>query len=97
MHVDDLASAALFLMQNYNEAQFVNVGVGHDISISDLATLTARVVGYSGQCVFDTTKPDGTPRKLMDSSRLTALGWHPKIDLEVGIRTTYDWFISRSD
>ena len=82
MHVADLASAAVFLMQHYNDAQFINVGIGHQISIADLAALIARVVGFRGRCVFDTAKPDGTPRKLMDSSRLMAIGWRPGIEFE---------------
>jgi GDP-L-fucose synthase len=93
MHVDDLASAAVFLMENYDEKQFVNVGTGEEISIADLATLVASVVEFPGKWTFDTSKPDGTPRKLMDISRLHALGWQHKIPLEAGIRSTYEFFI----
>ncbi len=92
MHVDDLASAAVFLMQNYDEKQFINVGVGEDISIADLAGLVASIIQFPGKWTFDTSKPDGTPRKLMDISRLDALGWHGKIPLETGIRSTYEFF-----
>jgi GDP-L-fucose synthase len=92
LHVDDLAHAAVFLMQNHDDAGILNVGVGEDITIADLAHLVARVVGYSGRVAFDTTKPDGTPRKLLDTSRLQAAGWRPRIGLEEGIRATYRWF-----
>jgi GDP-L-fucose synthase len=92
LHVDDLAHAAVFLMQNHDDGGIVNVGAGEDISIADLARLIARVVGYSGRVAFDTTKPDGTPRKLLDTSRLHAAGWTHRIGLEEGIRSTYQWF-----
>jgi GDP-L-fucose synthase len=98
MHVDDLADALYFLMKNYNEAGFINVGSGDEISILDLAQLVKKIVGYEGPIVHDTSKPDGTPRKLMDNSRLTALGWKSTINLEDGIRSVYaqlqnkDWF-----
>jgi GDP-L-fucose synthase len=93
LHVDDLADACVFLMQNYAGAQFVNIGWGRDIAIRDLAALVARVVGYDGRIEWDATKPDGTPRKLLDTSRLAALGWSPRIGLEKGIRTTYEWYV----
>ncbi len=86
MHVDDLADACYFLLQNYNEAGIVNVGWGEDVSIKELATIIAAEVGYTGALEFDTTKPDGTPRKLMDTTKLTNLGWKPSIKLEEGIR-----------
>jgi GDP-L-fucose synthase len=79
-------------MQNHDDGGIVNVGAGEDISIADLARLIARVVGYSGRVAFDTTKPDGTPRKLLDTSRLHAAGWTHRIGLEEGIRSTYQWF-----
>lgn len=98
MHVDDLADASVFLMHHYDEKDFINIGTGDEISILDLAHLIKKVVGYSGELVFDTSKPDGTPRKLMDNSRLSALGWKHSISLEEGIRSVYaglsdkDWF-----
>lgn len=93
MHVDDLADACLFLMQNYNGSQFVNIGTGKDITIAELAMLVKKIVGYEGKIVFDTTKPDGTPRKLLDSTYLHSLGWQHKIELEEGIRMTYQDFL----
>jgi GDP-L-fucose synthase len=92
LHVDDLAEACCFLMENYNDARIINAGSGQEISIHDLAELVKQVVGYSGQIFWDHSKPDGTPRKLMDSSRLFTLGWKPKIDLETGIRREYENF-----
>jgi GDP-L-fucose synthase len=92
LHVDDLARACLFLLENYDEAEPVNVGVGEDLSIRELAELVADVVGFRGELEFDTTKPDGTPRKLLDVSRLTALGWQPEIGLRDGLVQTYDWY-----
>ncbi len=96
LHVDDLASAAVFLMQNYDEKQFVNVGTGEDLSIADLAKLVASVVEFPGRWTFDTSKPDGTPRKLLDVSRLHSLGWRHRIPLEAGIRSTYEFFVGGS-
>jgi len=95
LRVDDLASAAVYLMERYDEPGIVNVGTGSDLSIADLARLVQRVTGFSGSLVFDTTKPDGTPRKLLDVSRLTGLGWRASISLEEGVRSTYEWFLSR--
>lgn len=89
MHVDDLASACLFLMENYNGENFINVGTGHELSIRELAELIKTIVNYSGSIVWDKSKPDGTPRKLMDSSILRALGWTPIIPLQEGLRTEY--------
>lgn len=89
MHVDDLATACLFLMEKHNEPGFLNVGTGVDLSIADLALLIGRVTGYTGKIVFDTTKPDGTMRKLMDVSRIHQLGWKHAIDLETGLRRVY--------
>jgi len=95
MHVDDLADAALFLMLNYDDAEIINVGVGSDLSVRELAELVCRVVGYNGSLVFDTSKPDGTPRKLLDLTRIAALGWQARIGLEDGIRQSYEWFLSQ--
>ena len=89
LHVDDLADACYFLLQNYNEQGLVNIGCGTDISIKELAVLIVAVVGYKGQLVFDTTKPDGTPRKLMDTSKINNLGWIAKISLKAGITSTF--------
>jgi len=93
LHVDDLATAAVFCLDRYDGYDHINCGAGNDISIADLAELIARVVGYRGKIVFDTTKPDGTPRKLLDSSRIVALGWRPAISLEDGIANTYRWYL----
>jgi GDP-L-fucose synthase len=93
MFVDDLADAVAFCLDNYDESAPINCGVGADISIAGLARLIAATVGFRGRLVFDATKPDGAPRKLMDSSRLASLGWRPRISLEVGVRTTYAWFL----
>lgn len=90
LHADDLASACLFLMENYNEQGIVNIGVGEDISILDLSILVKQIVDFEGEIVFDTTKPDGTPRKLMDVSKLTQLGWKASISLEEGIKKVYE-------
>lgn len=92
LHVDDLADAALFLMEHYEGEQPINVGVGEDISIGELASLVREIVGYAGDIVYDTTKPDGTPRKLLDVSRLHALGWQARIGLREGISATYIWY-----
>lgn len=92
---DDLARAGVFLMEHYSDEEPINVGYGSDVTIRELAELVGRVVGYDGSIEWDTTKPDGTPRKLLDSSRLFALGWKPRIDLETGVRLTYEDFLSR--
>jgi GDP-L-fucose synthase len=89
LHVDDLADACFFLLKNYDEELFVNVGTGEDLSIFDLAKLVQKVVGFNGKIVLDASKPDGTPRKLMDVSRINNMGWKAKIGLEDGIRTVY--------
>jgi GDP-L-fucose synthase len=86
LHTDDLADACYFLMQNYHEAEFINVGYGEDLSIKDLALLIKELVDYQGNLKFDASKPDGTPRKLMDNCKLRAMGWQPKIDLRTGIK-----------
>ncbi len=93
LHVDDLASACRFLLENYNSPEVVNVGCGEDVSIRELAEIIYRVVGFEGRLTFDTTKPDGTPRKLLDVSILKGLGWAPSIPLEDGIRRTYEWYL----
>ncbi|MFM6995330.1 MAG: GDP-L-fucose synthase family protein [Sediminibacterium sp.] len=90
MHVDDVADACYFLLQNYNEAGIVNIGWGEDVSIKELATLIATEVGYTGSLEFDATKPDGTPRKLMDTTKINQLGWRPTIQLKEGIRRTIE-------
>ncbi len=94
LHVDDLADACLFLMRGYDDERIINVGVGEDVSIAELAALVQRVVGFAGEIVLDASKPDGTPRKLLDVSRLHALGWRARIGLEDGIRETYQWFLA---
>lgn len=90
LHADDMAAACFFLMQHYNEAGLINIGVGEDISIADLALLIQGIVGYQGKLIFDTSKPDGTPRKLMDVNKLHTLGWKAQIGLEDGIRKVYN-------
>jgi GDP-L-fucose synthase len=94
LHVDDLAAASVFLLQNYNEPEIVNVGTGEDITIRELAETVSRITEYPGSLVFDTTKPDGTPRKLLDVTRLHNMGWHHKISLEQGVKDTYNWYIA---
>jgi GDP-L-fucose synthase len=93
LHVDDLADAAVFLMRHYDDERPINVGVGEDVSVRELAELVAEVVGYQGEIVFDPSKPDGTPRKLLDVSRLHRLGWRPAIGLREGLQQTYQWFL----
>jgi GDP-L-fucose synthase len=95
LYVDDLAKASLFLLENYDEPQTINVGVGHDIPIRDLAAIVAETVGYDGELVQDTTKPDGTPQKLLDVSRLNALGWSAETGLREGIAMTYEWYLNQ--
>ena len=92
LHVDDLADACVYLMQHYSDAAPVNVGTGMDLTIAELAALVARVVGYAGRIVYDTSKPDGTPRKQLDVTRLHALGWQASTPLEAGVRATYAWY-----
>lgn len=93
LHVDDLADACLFLMQNYRNRKFVNIGTGVDIAIADLAEMISKVVGFKGKIYFDTSKPDGTPRKLMDVSRINEMGWKASITLEEGIKSVYKDFL----
>ena len=95
LHADDLAGAALLLMREYDEAEIINVGGGEEVSILELARLAARVVGFNGAIDFDPSRPDGTPRKLLDVSRLSALGWKPRIGLEEGMRSVYRWYLTR--
>jgi GDP-L-fucose synthase len=95
LHVDDLADAIAFLMDRYDEHAPLNCGAGSDVTIRELAEIVARATDFRGTLIFDTSKPDGTPRKLMDSSRLAALGWQPKIGLEEGIREVYRWFVAQ--
>jgi GDP-L-fucose synthase len=92
LHVDDLAAACLFLMERYDSAGWINVGTGTELTIAELAATLARVTRFEGDIRFDKSKPDGTPRKLLDSSRITALGWTARIGLEEGLRSTYDWY-----
>jgi GDP-L-fucose synthase len=94
LHVADLARACLLLIAKYDDSIAINVGSGEEISILKLATLIAKVVGFSGEITFDTGRPNGTPRKLLDSTRITQLGWRPQVDLESGIASTYDWFLA---
>ncbi|MFC1942669.1 GDP-L-fucose synthase family protein [Chloroflexota bacterium] len=92
LYVDDLADALVYLMNNYDKPEIINIGVGDDISIKDMAILIAEIEGYTGEILFDTSKPDGAMRKLLDNSRLKGLKWEPKISLEEGITRTYQWF-----
>jgi len=94
LHVDDLADACFFLLENYDSPEFVNIGCGEDVSIRELAETVCEVLGFQGELVFDTTKPDGTPRKLLDMSKLNSLGWKPSIGLRDGIRDAYAWFLA---
>jgi len=93
LHVDDLADAVLFLMENYKDEAIINVGMGKDINIADLSTLIGEITDYKGSIVFDKTKPDGTPQKLLDISKIKNLGWTPKISLRDGLMSTYNWFV----
>ena len=96
LHVDDLADACVFLLQKYDSPEIINVGWGEDISIAELAELICDVVGFRGKLIWDTTKPDGTPRKLLDVSKLAGLGWRATISLREGIARTYDWFLKNA-
>jgi len=97
LHADDLAEACLFLMENYNESELVNIGTGEDVTIKNLADLVKQIVGFQGEIIWDTSKPDGTPRKLMDVSKLHGLGWHHKIALEDGIKLAYQDFLKLTE
>ena len=92
LHVDDLAEACLFLMRNYESEDFINIGAGKDITILELAHLVKGITGFAGDLEMDKSKPDGTPRKLLETSRIRDLGWQPRISLEDGIRQTYEWY-----
>jgi GDP-L-fucose synthase len=96
LHVDDLADALRFLLENYDSPEIINVGWGEDLMIRELVEIVARVIGFEVDIVFDTTKPDGTPQKLLDTTRLQALGWKPRISLNDGIQQTYHWFLESS-
>ena len=97
MYVDDMANACIYLMQNYSGEDFVNIGVGDDITIKDFAEMIAEVVGFTGRFTYDTSKPDGTPRKLVDVSRLSTLGWTSQVSLREGVERTYAWFLENED
>lgn len=97
LYVDDLADALVFLLKNYSDPLHINVGTGKEITISGLARAVATAVGYEGELVFDASRPDGTPRKLMDSSRLLSLGWQPGVSLEQGLKRAYEWYLKNSD
>jgi len=92
IHVDDLSAAGIFLMEYYNSSEIINVGVGEDMSVKEYAELISEIVGFEGEIQFDRTKPDGAPRKLLDSTKIRALGWSPTIDLETGVKETYRWY-----
>ena len=96
LHVDDLSDACVYLMKHYDESDFINIGTGKDSSIRELAEIVAKVVGFEGNLRFDTSKPDGTPQKLLDVSRLKSLGWSPRISLKDGIKQTYEWCLKNS-
>jgi GDP-L-fucose synthase len=93
LHVDDLADACVFLLENYDSPEIINIGCGEDVTIRELVATVCDVLDYHGDLAFDTSKPDGTPRKLLDMTKLFALGWRPKISLREGIRSAYDWFL----
>lgn len=92
LHVDDLANACIFLMNNYDNSDIINIGTGEDLSILELANIVKECVGYNGEIIWDSSKPDGTPRKLLDVSKIQVLGWKHSIDLREGIKRTYDWY-----
>jgi GDP-L-fucose synthase len=96
LFVDDLADALLFMMENYNKPQFLNIGTGKDISIKELTEIIAKIVGFNGKISWDTSKPDGTPRKVTDMSKLHSLGWQHKVEIEDGLKRTYDWFLKNN-
>ena len=93
MHVDDCAEAIFFLLENYSDLSHINIGTGEEISIRELTEMIKSAVGYNGTTGFDISKPNGTPRKLLDTSKINNLGWYPKIKLESGLSDTYDWYL----
>jgi len=97
LHVDDLADACLMLIDTYDSPETINVGWGDDLPIKDLAETVAAVVGFEGEIQWDTSKPDGMPRKLLDTSRINALGWHPTIKLRDGVASTYEWYVDQNE
>ncbi len=97
LHVDDLAEACVFLMNHYDDPEIINIGMGEDLSIAELANMVKECVGYKGNIVWDSTKPDGTPRKLLDISKIRSLGWRPEISLVSGLKKTYDWYVKNKD
>ena len=97
LHVDDMADATVFLMNNYDAEQFVNVGVGKDVSIKELAEIVKEAVGFQGELKFDSSKPDGTPCKLLDVTKLNEAGWREKINLVEGVKSTYQWFLDNEE
>jgi GDP-L-fucose synthase len=97
LHVDDLAGACLFLMERYEAPEVINVGTGREISIRELAVLAAEVAGFAGEILWDTSKPDGTPRKLLDISKISSLGWRPRVVLRYGLAETYRWFLAQPE
>jgi GDP-L-fucose synthase len=97
LHVDDLADAVVFLMNNYDGSEIINIGTGEDLSIKELAELIRTVIGFDGSITWDSSKPDGTPRKLLDVSKLHKLGWKHKYSLSEGLQHTIDWFIKNHD
>jgi GDP-L-fucose synthase len=94
LHVEDMARACLLLIDSYDSSKAINVGSGEEISIRDLAILISKVVGFQGELTFDSNRPNGTPRKILDSSLISQMGWKPQISLENGIASTYDWFVA---
>jgi GDP-L-fucose synthase len=96
LHVDDMARACLFLMERYDGKEIVNIGCGEDVTIAEVAGLIRDVVGFEGELVFDATKPDGAPRKLLDVSRLKALGWAQRVQLRDGLASTYEWYLTHA-
>ena len=97
LHVDDLAAACVFLLQKYDDPEIINVGTGEDVSIRELAELICEIVGFEGELTWDANKPDGTPQKLLDISKIRRLGWSPSISLRQGIAQTYEWFLKNEE